>query len=286
MASERVAGPWYEEDPDLVKEIERDLREHYPTLRLDLRNGEAEVRGTYPILDERGNELDRWEVSIILPPSYPDDLPIVRETGRRIPAELANHVLPSDGTACVLLPETRFKWFPRGAPLRIYLDGPLRSFFTNQSYRARGGDWVHGEWDHGALAAVNFYKELLGSKDDLVGWRALIAIGLGLRETDSCPCGRPRPFLQCHAVLQEVCDNTGEWMAERRLLHALEQRFHISGDTPTKFLLALRRDVKGHHPCPCESGKRVRDCHPRLSELNGALPKRLRYKRSRHRRSR
>ncbi len=286
MASEGVARPWYEDQPDLVKEIERDLREHYPTLRLDLSNGEAEVRGTYPILDEQGTELDRWEVSIILPHSYPDDLPIVRETGGRIPAELANHVLSTDCTACVLLPETRFQSFPRGAPFRTYLDGPVRSFFTNQSYRAGGGDWVHGEWDHGAIAAVQFYKELLGSNEDLVGWRALIAVGLGLRETDLCPCGRRRPVFQCHAVLKDVRDNIGERMAERHLVQALEERFRIRGKTSAKFLLALRGDVKGHHPCPCDSGQRVRDCHPGFRELNGALPDRLRYKRSRRRRSR
>lgn len=287
MASEGVVRPWYEGNPELAKEIGQDLHQHYPTLRLDVRNGEAEVRGTFPILDEDGTELDRWEVSIILPPGYPNDLPVVRETGRRIPADLDNHVLRNDGTACVLLPETRYKWFPRGAPLRTFLDGPMRAFFANQSYRARGGEWVHGEWDHGALAAIQFYKELLGSDEDIVGWRGVMAMGLGLRDEQPCPCGRKRPIRQCHAILLDVRDNLGERIAQGRLGGALKEKFEIKDDdAAVAFLRALRRDVKGHHPCPCGSGARVRDCHPELRELNGAMPEAFREKRSRPRRGR
>lgn len=287
MASERVSRHWHEEHPNLVKEIEQELARHYPTLRLDVRNGEAEVRGTFPILDDDGTELDRWQVSIALPSDYPNDLPIVRETGRRIPATLDNHILPSDGTACVLLPETRYRWFPRGAPLRAYLDGPLRAFFANQSYRARGGKWVHGEWGHGSLAAVQFYKELLGSEDDTIGWRALIAVGLGLEDAHSCPCGHRRPVRACHPELLDVRDNLGERTALGRLVAALEEKLEIRGaDATVAFLRALRRGVKGHHPCPCDSGERVRDCHPALRELNGAMPESFREKPSRRRRRR
>lgn len=282
MASAGVARPWYEANPGLVKEIEHDLEEHYPTLRLDLSNGEAEVRGTYPIVDEDGTELDRWAVSIILPPGYPTDLPIVRETGGRIPARLENHVLRGNGTACVLLPETRYRWFACGAPFRTYLDGPLRAFFANQSYRAQGGTWVHGEWDHGCLAAVQFYRELLGSEEDIVGWRALVAMGLGLEDEQSCPCGRRRPVRRCHPILLEVRDNLGDRIAQGRLLGAMEEKFDIRGvEAAVPFLRALGQGVKGHHRCPCGSGARVRECHAELRELYGVLPEPPRRKRPR-----
>lgn len=282
MASKTVARPWYEDDPDLVKEIRQDLQEHYPTLRLDIQDGQAEVRGTFPILDKDGTEFDRWEVSIVLPHGYPRDLPVVRETGRRIPANLDNHVLESDGTACVLLPETRYKWFPHGAPFREYLDGPLRAFFANQSYRARGGEWVHGEWEHGPIAAVQFYKEILGSTEDIVGWRGIIAMALGLRNDQLCPCGRRRPVQRCHPILLEVRDNMGSGIAERRLMEAFQIKFNIRGvDRVVAFIRALRGDVKGHHRCPCGSGARVRDCHAGLRELNGAVPEAFRPKGSR-----
>ena len=278
MASEGLATPkpWYVANPALVEQTERDLRARYPTLRLDVSGGGAEVRGTFPILDEDGTELDRWSVSITLPPAYPEDLPVVRETGGRIPARLDNHVLSSDGTACVLLPESRYRWFPVGAPFVDYLDGPLRGFLAAQSYRARGGSWVHGEWEHGALAAVRFYKELLGSDDDVVGWRALIALGLDLVDGHQCPCGRRRPVRECHPILLQVRDNLDQAGAQARLLGALEEKAGIQGvDEAVDVLRALRRRVRGHHACPCRSGRRVRECHPALRELGGAFPVRL-----------
>ncbi len=272
MASKEIARPWYEEKPDLADDIRKDLRRHYPTLRLDTSVGRAEIRGTFPILDADGSVLDRWAVSIELPRDDPYGLPIVRETGGRIPAIPDNHMIGTDGTACVLLPEERYRSFRRGAPFRSYLDGPLRSFFTNQSHRARGGSWVHGEWEHGAIAAVQFYKELLESEDDVVGWRGLIAMGLGLLDQDPCPCGRRRPVARCHVDLIEVRDNLGQAAAEWRLVRAVQERFDVEEDVVLRFLEAIRDRPMGHFGCPCGSGSRVRDCHPDLRELRDAWP--------------
>ena len=103
---------------------------------------------------------------------------------------------------------------PAELPLEPTLTDRCHSFFTNQSHRARGGSWVHGEWEHGAIAAVQFYKELLGSKEDVVGWRGLIAMGLELFDQDPCPCGRRRPVARCHVDLIAVRDNLGQAAAE------------------------------------------------------------------------
>ena len=273
MASNEIVRPWYEEKPELADEIRKDLRRHYPTLRLDTSAGRAEIRGTFPILDADGSVLDRWAVSIELPRDDPYGLPIVRETGGRIPATLDNHIVGTDGTACVLLPEERYRSFPRGAPFKAYLDGPLRAFFANQSHRGRGGTWVHGEWEHGAIAGVRFYKELLESEDDVVGWRGLIAMGLGLLDQDPCPCGRRRPVAKCHVDLLAVRDNLGQSAARSRVVRAVQERFGVeSVDAAVQFLQAIRRRPKGHHGCPCGSGSRVRDCHPDLRKLRDAWP--------------
>lgn len=283
MVSNEIVRPWYEVKPDLADEIRKDLRCCYPTLRLDTSAGRAEIRGTFPILDSDGSVLDRWAVSIELPRDDPNGLPIVRETGGRISATLDNHVIGTDGTACVLLPEERYRFFPRGAPFRAYLDGPLRSFFANQSHRVRGGSWVHGEWAHGAIAAVQFYKELLESKEDVVGWRGLIAMGLGLIAQDVCPCGRQRPVIRCHVDLIAVRDNLGRPAAYRRLVRAVQMRFDVEAlDVALRFLEAIRSKPMGHYGCPCGSGSRVRDCHPDLRELRDAWP----FSRKRRRKAR
>jgi hypothetical protein len=283
VASDEIVRPWYEEKPDLADEIRKDLRRRYPTLRLDTSAGRAEIRGTFPILDTDGTVLDRWPVSIELPSRDPYELPIVKEIGGRIPAALDNHVIDTEGTLCVLLAEERYRLFPRGAPFRVYLDGPLRSFLTNQSHRAHGGSWVHGEWEHGAIAAVRFYKELLESEDDVVGWRGLIAMGLGLLDQCQCPCGRRRPVAKCHVDLLAVRDNLAQFTAKRRVVGAVQERFGVESVVAVRFLQAIRRRPKGHHGCPCGSGSRVRDCHPDLRELRDAWPVSRRQRRNAYR---
>lgn len=273
MASSRVAAPWWVTTPNLVREIKADLRDGYPSLRLNLSQDKAEVKGTYPITDEDGSVLDRWAVSILLPPQYPVALPIVREVGGRLIRDPDNHVEGDDGTVCVLLPETRYRLFPIGTPFRAYLDGPLRAFFASQSFRARGGAWVHGEWEHGALASIHFYKELLGSTGDVVGWRALIAMRIGLHDNQPCPCGRRRSVKDCHPDLLRVRDNLAPGDARHRFAQALAQKFGVgSFQEADSYLAAIRRRPQGHHGCPCGSGGRIRDCHPDLRSLRDAWP--------------
>lgn len=48
--------------------------------------------------------LDRYSVELQLARNHPAGLPVVRETGGRIPRHLDRHVL-SNGTACVLIPD-------------------------------------------------------------------------------------------------------------------------------------------------------------------------------------
>lgn len=273
MAPPPIAVPWWETRPDLVQEIEADLCDGYPTLRLDLSPDKAEVKGTYPVKAEDGSILDRWAVSILLPPAYPDVLPVVREVGGRLIRDPDNHVQDDDGTLCVLLPETRYRAFPVGAPFRTYLDGPLQAFFASQSSRARGGAWAHGEWEHGALAAVTFYKELLGSDDDVGGWRALIAMRNGLQDDQPCPCGLRQPVRHCHPDLLEVRDNLAPGEARLRFARALQQKFGVSSfEEVDRYLAAIRRRPQGHHGCPCNSGARIRDCHPGIRALRDAWP--------------
>lgn len=284
MAPPRVVASWWDTRPDLVQEIEADLRDGYATLRLDLSQDKAEVKGTYPVKDEDGSVLDRWAVSILLPPTYPKALPIVREVGRRLIRDPDNHVQDEEGTVCVLLPETRYRWFPIGAPFRTYLDGPLQAFFASQSFRARGGTWAHGEWEHGALATVSFYKDLLGSSDDVVGWRALIAMRNGLQDNQPCPCGLRRPVQDCHPDLLEVRDNLASGDARLRFAQALAQKFGVrSFEGANRYLAAIRRRPQGHHGCPCGSGDRIRDCHPDLRSLRDAWPASWRKKARRRR---
>ena len=117
----------------------------------------------------------------------------VRDSG------VTDAILAADGTACVLLPDERWRLWPVGSPLLKYLTGPLHSFFLAQTMVDEGLPWPFGQWAHGARGVFQFYRELLKTSD--------------LR------------------VMTTYLD-----------------------------YLAAKK-VKGHWPCPCRNGKKLRDCH-------------------------
>ena len=196
-SSEPAHSPWHVARPDLVDDVRAALAE-YPSLHLFVSEGNFEVRGTFPVLDEAGRTLDEYVVAIELPRHYPDDLPIVRETAGRIPRTLDRHVLPSTGTCCVLLSDARWEEFPVGAPFSDYLAGPLRNYFLGQSIVEDGGKWPFGEWAHGPAAKRDYYRGLFQTENratmrlflEVLGWP-------NLKGRARCPCGSGRRLSKC-----------------------------------------------------------------------------------------
>jgi hypothetical protein len=184
----------------MVDEIRAGLADAYPNLHLFIReDGRSEVRGTFPVRDDDGRIIDRYQVAIELLPDFPRSLPIVRETGGRVPWRAEFHVEP-DGKACVLLPDDRWRCFPIGAPLRQFLDGPVRDFFLGQATVERGGDWPFGEWSHGSQGIVEYYRELLSTDDrDLVDRFLHVLSKSDLKDHWECPCGSGRRIRRCCA---------------------------------------------------------------------------------------
>jgi len=190
--------PWHEAQPELVDGIRADLLARYSSLHLFINEaGDAEVRGTFPVLSPEGRELDRYQVTIELHADYPDSLPGVRETGGRIPWREDSHV-ESDGKACVLIPDDRWRSFPKGAPFRCFLEGPVHNFFLGQSLVAQGEKWPFGEWQHGAAGVLQYYRELIGTENVRTVARFLYVLKkLNLKPHLDCPCGSGLKIEKC-----------------------------------------------------------------------------------------
>ena len=189
---------WQRDDPPLYEKEKAEVEAYFPELRFVVENDLVFVRGSFAVMFE-GQVLDRYSVELQLPRNHPTGLPAVRETGGRIPRRDDRHINTADGTACVLIPDERWRLWPVGAPLLKFLTGPLHSFFLAQSMAEEGEPWPFGQWAHGAKGMFQYYRELLKTPD------------LGVITT----------YLE--------------------------------------YITAKK--VKGHWPCPCKSGKRLRDCH-------------------------
>lgn len=196
-----MSHAWHRKNPTLFDQEKREVEAAFPQLHFHVVNDVVFIRGSFSVVHE-GKELDRYSIEIELPRDYPESLPIVRETGGRIPYAPDRHMNNEDGTACVILPDERWRLWPTGSGLITYLNGPLRNFFIGQSVVDTGAPWPFGEWGHGAKGIFEYYSTLLKTDD--------VDVIAGFVE------------------------------------------------------LLARKKTKGHWPCPCGSGKRLRDCHREL----------------------
>jgi len=191
--------------PDL-EGLRRDLRITYPTLHA-FRNtaGHVEIAGAYVVRGSSGEELDRYSISIVLLPEFPDKLPIVRETGGRIPWHEDRHV-ERDGRACVMIEEDRWHSFPSGSSIIDFIKVPVANYFLSQSYFEEHGEWPFGEWEHGQEGIFQYYRWLIGTEEDLTVYRFLHVISRHeLKRHLECPCGSGKKIKRCcHAKIVKL----------------------------------------------------------------------------------
>jgi hypothetical protein len=183
--------------PDL-EDLRRDLRSKYPTLHaFGNTAGHVEIAGAFVVRGTSGEELGRYSISIMLLPAFPDKLPIVRETGGRIPWHEDRHV-ERDGRACVMIEEDRWRCFPAGSSILDFIAVPVANFFLSQSYFEEHGEWPLGEWKHGWSGVLQYYQWLIGTEDNLTVCRFLYIISrLELKTHLECPCGSGKKIKRC-----------------------------------------------------------------------------------------
>lgn len=190
--------PWHQRSPQLVEQIRADLACRFPQLHLFIdANGLSSVCGSFPVRAPDQKILDRYSVSIEIPADFPKSLPVVREVGGRIPWHPDSHV-NSDGVACVLIPDDRWRCFPEGTPFVDFLDGPLHQYFLGHTCVALGKPWPFGQWNHGDIGKREYYAWLLETDDESTIVRFLrVLTRPSLRHHLQCPCGSGRKIRRC-----------------------------------------------------------------------------------------
>ena len=178
-----------------------EVEQAYPHLHFSVVDGQVTVTGSMEI-KEGHKVLDRFSVEIRLPENYPESVPVVFETGGRIPRIRDRHCYDDTGAACLFLPEERWRVWPKGKSLLQFIDGPVRNYFISQSVFERDGVWPFGQWDHGLDGRKQFYQEIFGT-DDLVKVKKYFEF-LAAKKVKGhwdCPCGSGKRVRNCHFEL-------------------------------------------------------------------------------------
>jgi hypothetical protein len=196
-----MIAPWFERDPTAFAALQALLLARYGTLRTGIEEGVAVLQGSYGIVHD-GHEIDRYQLRIALPADYPNDLPIVWETGGRIPRDdIDRHVFPTNGALCVGVPVAL--WITLGGNFSIdrFLDSPVRTYLIGNGLVEAGQPWPHGHWSHGVNGLLEFYRDHLGITDPVALLQFLASLlDNRVRGHWSCPCGSATIIRKCHST--------------------------------------------------------------------------------------
>lgn len=185
---------------DLLEEQMQAVREKFPDLRLEKAgDGQFVVRGNlhFRVLHGDREVLDEYDVEISIQANYPDDVPIVRETGGRIPEDF--HTFPGNRVLCLGAPLIVKMEFADHRTLVDFIYKQVVPFLFSHSYNRQYGEMPYGELPHGVPGILQSYKELFGVKDDIAALGLLkILADDNYRGHVPCPCGTGLPLRKCH----------------------------------------------------------------------------------------
>jgi len=185
---------WYIKKPELLTRVQQEIKT-YPTLRVVVENNKIFIRGKLQILSPaKTRVIDDFSIEIEFPNNFPMSIPIVRETGGRIPPTLDRH--NPRGVVCLFVPEDGENYYQGDGSIINFIENCVTPFFIGQSYYQEKGEWLFGERPHGIPGVIDYYREKFGDKAattfEQYLWKREIK-GHWL-----CYCGSGKRMRKCH----------------------------------------------------------------------------------------
>lgn len=144
---------------------------------------------------------DQYNIKIIIPADYPDSLPLVIETGQRIPPSF--HKNPTEyGDSLCLEVGTKLKLdFSENPTILFFVNKFVIDYLFSYSYLKKTGHLPYGERPHGVLGIIDFYKEILGISDIRTILDFLKVLASGSFREHQCICKSGKRTRNCHGKI-------------------------------------------------------------------------------------
>lgn len=134
------------------------------------------------------NLCDSFRLSIVIPPSFPSDLPKVRELGKKIPSEEGFHVNP-DGSLCLGSPLKLMLLLRKRPTLDGFAENCIVPFLYAMARKLESGEKLYmGELSHGATGLIEDYRNIFGLKEKEQIMNALLLLSMKKRIANKRPC--------------------------------------------------------------------------------------------------
>lgn len=135
---------------------------------------------------------DMYSLKITVPINFPSDIPVVIETGGKIPRREVFHINESDKSLCLGSPLRLLGILNKYPTLSGFAEKCLEPYLYAVSCKLQNNeDFAFGELAHGEQGIMEDYSQLLGLKDDDQVCQAIHLLGLKKRIANKqlCPCG-------------------------------------------------------------------------------------------------
>lgn len=154
--------------------------------------GLLKFRATY----DKTTIEDEFQIEIIIPDTYPDKPPMLKETGNKIPDTFHRN---GDNTKCLGVPlEIRMK-FKDNPTLIGFVEELVVPYLFSYSYWDKHNKMPFDEWSHFGRGILEYYQDLLNVRSEMVVLEFLkILADDNYRGHINCPCGSGEKLRKCH----------------------------------------------------------------------------------------
>jgi hypothetical protein len=177
-----------------------ELQAKYQSLRLEYpHEGNPIVQGTIRFQAEyQGKEArGEYDIKIVIPENYPDDVPSVFETGGQLPSDFHKY---KNSRLCLGAPVAVRKTFLASPTLLTFVENLVIPYLFSHAYSAEHGEMPFGELAHGISGILDFYNDLFQTetRSTLLLLRTLADGAERYKHYLPCPCGGAASLGQCH----------------------------------------------------------------------------------------
>jgi hypothetical protein len=188
--------------------IQSELHKTQPDLFVFIKNGQELIRGSICLRSDGGEEIGRYSIEISIPREYPQKIPVVKETGNKIPKTPDRHINKKDGSACVIHEEEWFLEFGNNSSIVRFINTYVYNFFISQKYFELKKEWIYGQWAHSAEGKVEFYTNFLKimfyDRGLLLSLAERYLLNYKLNERDFCYCKNSLIFMHCKEHFEKI----------------------------------------------------------------------------------
>ncbi len=142
---------------------------------------------------------DSFELVITIPSRFPRALPLVTETGGKIPRDGHHHV-NGDGTLCLGSPLRLLLTLSKQPDLLGFAERCIVPFVYAISHKIKyGGPFIFDELAHGNAGVLTDYRDLFhlrGDQEVKLAW-LLLSLKPRLANKRRCPCGCGQRLGRC-----------------------------------------------------------------------------------------